>query len=191
MNRETYLEKAVQQLNKKVFKPNGYEVPKDVKVSASWSTSESRLKTARVMGTCSPRSLSEGGYNEITITLNESDSVRILDVLTHELIHAIDDCQHGHGKEFREIAVAVGLKGKMTATVAGEELEATLKEIVEELGEYPHKKLEKGQKKQGTRMLKVECSCCGWNFRTSNSRIEQMTSFDCLACQSSDSLDIA
>ena len=29
------------------------------------------------------------------------DDTRVLDVLAHELIHAIDDCKNGHGLPFK------------------------------------------------------------------------------------------
>jgi len=56
----------------------------------------------------------------------------------------------------------VGLEGKPTATVAGEQLRAKLGEIAEELGEYPHKALTPNAeiKKQSTRMIKVSCFYC-------------------------------
>jgi hypothetical protein len=57
---------------------------------------------------------------------------------------------------------AVGLEGKARATVAGAELSVKLKPIVKTLGPYPHKALDLGtrpEKKQTTRLLKVECGC--------------------------------
>ena len=77
--------------------------------------------------------------------------------LVHELIHAIDDCQNGHKKPFRDMAVLVNLEGKMTATTSGEVLIGKLKIIFDELGAYPHRKIDASQrKKQTTRMIKYE-----------------------------------
>jgi hypothetical protein len=71
--------------------------------------------------------------------------VEVLDTLTHELVHAVDDCQHRHGKEFKEIALAVGLQGKMREASAGPQLRLRLQSIATvmaaELGTYPHAKL--------------------------------------------------
>ena len=47
-----------------------------------------------------------------------------LAIQAHELVHAVDDCQHKHGKEFKKLALAIGLAGKMCATHAGEALTA-------------------------------------------------------------------
>ena len=72
----------------------------------------------------------------------------------------------------------------MTATVAGERLNAVLAEIVEKVGEYPHAGMldNPAKKKQSTRMLKVSCSECDWSFRTSQKNVDDMTSHQCLKC---------
>ncbi len=114
MNREQYLTDGINHLSG-LFLNIGYELP-PVKVTCSWpggGSAQSRI------GECWPRQASKAGYNEIFISPLIDNPVRALDVLTHELIHAIDDCQHGHRKEFSRIAKAVGLEGKPTSTYAG------------------------------------------------------------------------
>ncbi len=60
----------------------------------------------------------------------------------------------------------------MRATTASAALQADLDQITKELGEYPHAALMAGEggadapKKQGTRLLKVECPGCGYVVRT-------------------------
>jgi hypothetical protein len=99
------------------------------------------------------------------------DSVaRALDVLIHELVHIAVGLAAGHGKAFKKVASRVGLQGKMTATTASPELAEFLAKAVEALPTYPGAKLETGgesnkPKKQTTRMLKAECSCCGYTIR--------------------------
>ena len=51
--------------------------------------------------------------NYIFISPSLDDPVEVLDTLVHELAHAVDDCEHKHGKEFAEIAKLVGLEGDM------------------------------------------------------------------------------
>ena len=72
---------------------------------------------------------------------------------------------------FRNLAMAIGLTGKMTATAEGEVFKQRVKPILKKLGAFPHKKLDAsiGAKKQTTRMLKVQCRefMCGMVFRTS------------------------
>ena len=91
----------------------------------------------------------------------------MLATLTHELVHAVDDCQNGHKAPFKRIATSVGLEGKMTATHAGERLNAQLVELAESLGTYPHSLLTPPdpKKRPGSRLLKCSCSACGYTVR--------------------------
>jgi len=121
------------------------------------------------IGECWTKGASEGGiYNEIFIRPDIADSVEVLGILVHELIHATDNCKSGHRGFFRRTAKAVGLEGKMTATALGDELKERMVEYVEQAGPIPHSKL-KGKssiKKQGTRMLKISCNNCEFTART-------------------------
>ena len=192
VTRENWLIMATDKLNNGVFKQHGYEVPKDVKVSCGFPASGGRTGAKhQAIGTCHNRASSKAGVNEVYISPTQDDSIRVLDVLTHELIHAIDDCEHGHKGLFRTIAVDVGLEGKMTSTHAGKELTAKLEKIVNELGEYPHAEVSTAnKKKQGTRNIKVECSSCGFGWRASQTMINRMTNATCNGC-GSDTLTIA
>lgn len=79
----------------------------------------------------------------------------MLDILLHELIHAAVGTEEGHRGEFKRVALALGLQGKMTATIAepGTELHGKLSRIARELGPYPHKALNKNT---GTEKRKKE-----------------------------------
>jgi hypothetical protein len=47
-------------------------------------------------------------------------------------------------------------------------LRGKLQRIVADLGVYPHAKVDpNARKKQGTRLLKLQCSDCGWTARVS------------------------
>ena len=181
MNREQYLEKAITEL-KPIFKSAGYDLP-PVKVTCSWPGGGSRLKC---IGECWSRSASAADVNEIYISPVIDDSMRALDILAHELCHAVDDCQNGHRKPFSKIARGIGLAGKLTATSAGEKLAAQLAEIVATIGEYPHAAMNPGQnrKKQSTRMIKIECDDCAAVFRMSRQWAAQVETCPC--CQSTE-----
>jgi len=184
VTRENWLIMATSKLNDGVFKQCGYEVPQDVKVSCGFPASGGRTGAKhQAIGTCHNRASSKAGVNEVYISPTQDDSIRVLDVLTHELIHAIDDCISGHKGLFRTIAVDVGLEGKMTSTHAGKELTAKLEKIVKELGEYPHAEVSTAnKKKQGTRNIKVECSNCGFGWRASQTMIDRMNNAICNSC---------
>mgnify|MGYP003120913272 CR=1 FL=1 len=86
----------------------------------------------------------------------------------HEFIHVWAGIECGHRGEFARIAKAVGFTGPMTQTPATPALLDTLTEIAEILGIYPHAKVDPSlRKKQGTRMLKLQCSECGFTARVS------------------------
>ncbi len=135
MNREQWLQEAVRHLSA-IFKERGYDLP-EVRVSCGFAHSTSR----RVIGQCWSTKSSEAGINEIFISPKLADPVEVLDTLTHELVHAVDNCEHRHGKEFKAIAKDIGLEGKMREASAGKALKVRLTEIAMKIGTYPHAKL--------------------------------------------------
>ena len=172
LTREQWLNSATELLNDKVFQPMGFDIPKDVKVSCGWPSSGGTGSRQTTIGQCFSRAASSNNVNEIFISPKLSDALKVLDVLAHELIHAIDDCKSGHKGAFRTMAKAIGLEGKMTATTASPELIERLNAISEFLGEYPHGELTANGKKQGTRMKKIACDSCDFAFRASQKQID-------------------
>ncbi|CCQ44282.1 putative uncharacterized protein [Pseudarthrobacter siccitolerans] len=157
--REEWLVAAVTALAP-LFEELGETLP-EVRVSVGWPGGNGRKNS--VIGQCWSTKVAADNVSQLFISPVLDEAVRVLDVLAHELIHAIDDCESGHKGRFAKIAKALGLTGKMTATVAGDELKAQLEEIAAELGDYPHAALvnpgagAEGPKKQSTRMMKAEC----------------------------------
>lgn len=121
-----------------LFLAKGYLVPR-VRVSCAIPSTSRR---GSAVGQCWSSEFSEDGVNEIFISPVHADPVEVLDTLTHELVHAVDDCTHRHGKEFKKIALDVGLRGKMISAKAGPELRQRLAAIAADLtasvGPYPH-----------------------------------------------------
>jgi hypothetical protein len=176
--REEWLNAAVLRLSWAVFSPVGAEVP-TVRVSVGWPGGRGKKNT--VIGQCWSTGAASDKVAQLFISPVLADAVQVLDVLVHELVHAIDDCKSGHKGAFAKLAKSVGLTGKMTATVAGDELKARLEEISAELGEYPHAALvsgadgAEGPKKQGTRMIKVECpEGSGYKVRMTQTWIDEV-----------------
>ncbi len=120
-----------------IFERAGFFVP-EVKVSVGFTSGGSK---SRHLGQCWSSKSSADGINQIFISPGESDPVEVLDTLTHELVHAVDDCVSGHGDAFKKIALAVGLKGPMRSAGANEFLRQDLIRIALMLGEFPHGKL--------------------------------------------------
>lgn len=156
--REEWLTEAVGLLTHTFAGKAGVMVP-DVKVSVGWPGGGGRKNA--VIGQCWHKDAAADGLAHIFISPVLGDAGEVLATLAHELVHAVDENASGHKGNFRKIAKAIGLTGKMTATVAGHDLARHLKGVAVTLGDYPHGALAPGLgggKKQSTRMLKVTCS---------------------------------
>jgi hypothetical protein len=189
-NRETWLLKATNQLQEKVFTPVNLTIPHDVKISCGFAIGSRAGAKKMTLGVCHPRSHSKDLINEIFMSPQIDDSLQTLGTLAHELIHAIDDCKNGHKKAFRDMAHAIGLTGQMRSTTETPELVEILNTIVSDLGEYPHAKIIlNARKKQSTRNIKFECTDddgngCGFSFRTSQKNADMIQVVTCPACVS-------
>lgn len=173
MTREEWLVAATNAL-KLDFEDAETEIPEKVRVTCGWPSHGGRAKKNRITGECWPAKKSGDGHFEIFIAPTMADPIEVLGTLIHELVHASVGLDQGHKAEFRKVAIALGLAGKMTATEVGAELRERLHTLVEELGVYPHAEIDPTQAKkpQTTRMLKIECPTCGWMARTSKKWME-------------------
>ena len=168
--------------------PKGIKLDlKDVRITCGFPPSYRKSTKATMqgrysaMGVCYAKT-KERPYKQIFILpdwCNNKDIVSLGATLLHELVHAIDNCKSGHGKNFRLMATAIGLEGKMTSTHAGAELTKWIKKTAKKLGKYPQGVWIHGKAKQTTRMLKIECpkvdGDCGAIARMSSSQIEDGT----------------
>ena len=157
--REDWLIRAVAHLEP-IFQRSGYQIPK-VKVSIGFPSTGAK---GRHLGQCWGSRASEDGINQIFIAPNQSDPVEVLDTLTHELVHAVDDCKSGHGEGFKKIATDVGLKGPMRSAGAGEYLKQDLIKIAQALGHFPHARLliARGASRAGIKRPGAKCAKCGY-----------------------------
>lgn len=156
--REQWLTEAVKLITKAVFTPKDIDVP-EVRVSVGWPGG--RGKKAGVIGQCFASSMAADKVAQVFVSPQLADSTRVLQTLTHELIHAVDDCKDGHKGNFVKVAKVVGFLPKWTSSEnLSDDLLDTLKGLAEKLGTYPHAALsggEEGPKVQKTYMLKVQC----------------------------------
>jgi hypothetical protein len=179
--REAWLEAAASLYAAELFKPAGFKVPAKRKLSVGFPYGKRGGKRQHAIGECWSAECSAGGLYEIFISPEIEDAARASDILIHELVHATVGISAKHGPEFKRCALAVGLDGKMTATVAGEELSKTLKGLLKQLPAYPHKALtpsmRSGPKKQTTRLIKLVCGQCGYTVRTTQKWLDMGTPF--------------
>lgn len=127
-------------------------------------------RTGKVaLGQAFDPSISADGTFEVFINPILDRPMDVLAVLAHELAHVWAGIEAGHRGEFARIARAIDLVGPLTSTSAGSWLSNELHDIAHILGAYPHAKVDpNARKKQGTRLLKLQCSSCGWTARVSS-----------------------
>jgi hypothetical protein len=159
--REEWLMQAVEQI-KPIFERMGYQVP-TVKVSVGFPSSGSK---GRHLGQCWSTKSSADGMNQIFIAPHLPTPIEVIDTLVHELVHAVDDCQSGHGDNFKRIAKDIGLKGPMRSAGAGEELMKDLIKIADLLGNFPHGRLiiPRATSNAAVKRPGARCSTCGYEI---------------------------
>ncbi len=166
--REHWLLRAIEILETEKFQPLGKSFIK-TRVSVGFPDGSKKA----IGQYWYPESTADG-YGNIFIHPGQGDPVDILGILVHKLVH--NSCgEHGHGKGFKKLALAVGLEGKMRTTVPGKELTSYLKKLAKKLGNFPHSAIKKNAKpptpKQTTRMVKMSCGDCGYICRAATSTI--------------------
>ena len=114
--------------------------------------------------------------------------MRVAGINAHETIHAVGlKCRHRG--PFATVARALGLEGPLTATTEGVAFKRHVAPILDALGPYPHAALlnprsggpsrgdpgevpSSGAPKQGTRLLKCQCTNCGYVARVTRKWID-------------------
>jgi hypothetical protein len=177
--REEWLQAFIDAARPKFEEVNA-PLPYNVRVAVGFTSKGARGKT---IGECWSSICSQDGHFEIFLKPTLDGAARIADVLTHELIHAAVGLKAGHGQAFKRVAVALGLGGKMTATIAMQGWYEWALPVLDRLGPIPYGTLNgaenSGRKKQKTALLKVECDTCGWLARVTAKHIDP---YDELAC---------
>src|SRR4051812_1552504 len=141
VNREAWLQRAIDIYFRPVFDQLGYAIPPVIHVSVGWGAGRAGAESKDIAGQCWGGSASADSYPHIFISPAVGDAAEVLGILAHELVHATLDPFLDHGKDFRDLATAIGLMGKMTATtpdMATYTQYMLLASDGEELGPYPH-----------------------------------------------------
>lgn len=167
-NREQWLSRAVDEL-RPLFKQVNKVLPKKIRVSVGFP-----LGSRTAGGECWSVSCSADGTFEIFVSPRVAKPVVVLTILTHELCHTRAGIDAKHGKDFKAVAAAIGLEGKMEATTAGPELLGQLYVIAKTLGKYPHAILTPtDKKKQSTRLIKLQCPDCDYIVRATRKHLDE------------------
>lgn len=175
--REQWLIAAVA-LMTPLFEGAGYKVPEKLRVSCGWPSARGLSKKNPTIGQCWSNEAASDKINQIFISpiLNQPvEQYGLLDVLAHEVAHAVVGIKEKHNKIFGKCVRAIGLEGKLTATYGGKDFMAQAEKWAAKLGSYPHGKLsglKSPVKKQTTRLIKCECGKCEYTARVTRKWLE-------------------
>lgn len=164
--REDWLAAAVERL-RPVFERKGFPLPAALRVSCGFPSRGALSRKARVIGQCWHGVDAADGMAQVFVSPVVSDTEEVLGVLVHELGHAALGPKIGHKGRFIAFCKALYLEGKPTHTTVGDEFKRYISPLVAPLGKYPHAALTPttAERKQSTRLLKVECAVCGYICR--------------------------
>jgi hypothetical protein len=178
-HREQWLTQATNMIRSS-WEPLGVAVPMDVKLTCGFPGGGS---PQRRIGECWPRSRSGANVNEVMISPVLADSMIVLDVLGHELIHAADNCASGHGAAFTKASKTVGYSGGKHSKIDSMRGLELVQAIVARLGAYPHAKVELTAKKRNAShgLHKLECGCGNVSYMTAK-KVEDFGFPVCGAC---------
>lgn len=181
--RESWLRAATSVLREH-FATCGYPLPDRMRFSIGFTSSG--RKTKRVGELWHAVTSADETY-ELFIRADLDNPIDVLGVLVHELVHAVLPLDAGHGRLYKEAALKLGLVGQMRTARPGPLLQPTIAAVLDQLGPLPHARLaiERGRdnrgpidrpKKQGTRLLKAECSdeTCGYSVRITAKWVDEL-----------------
>lgn len=164
------------------FKRQGAPIPERVRIGVGFPSIRGIAAKEQRIGECWSSKRSGDDHHEIIVSPVLADPMRVAGVLAHELVHASVGVECGHKGPFRALALAIGLEGKMTATVEGEAFKRLAAPILDALGPYPHAELHamsNGRKKQVSRLVKCECTRCGYVARVARQWLDEQGAPHC------------
>ena len=170
--REEWLNELAHAL-RPTFEHHKSPLPSDLRLSCGYPSNGGKGQT---IGECHSPIASADGTTEIFVRPDLHDPLEVGAVVLHELCHAALGTEFKHGKVFKRLAIAVGLEGKMKATTAGPAARTLLRDLLADLGPYPHGRLGlagAGGKKPSKppAQKNVTCRICGFAAKI---RVEQM-----------------
>jgi len=170
LTREQWLNRFVD-ATQAAFAFNGKPLPPNVR--AAICPPHRKMKA---IGLCWSDAVVEDGGREIWVTSAETDPVRVAGILVHELCHAALPHEAKHGPEFRRLATALGLEGRMTATTEGARFRTIWGDLLAKLGPLPAGRYVHGHAvdfrvQKTPRMTNMACPQCGFVAKV---RIDQM-----------------
>lgn len=145
------------------------ELGAGIKVHISDTIGKKRVSNrnggSHAIGYCYPKSWSEGNERVIEVDRTLDNTLNVLNVVAHEVSHAVLPEGLGHNGAFVKLVKDVfKLGGKPTATVETPEFLLLVANWINNNGLYPHVSYTDKGAKQTTRLIKLAClniACAG------------------------------
>lgn len=132
-------------------------------------------KKGRVLGLTYAKEDTNANVNEIFISAHVKDAEQAILVLTHELIHALDNCESHHRGYFARVAKRVGFLTPLTKLNPSDDLKDLAQLIADDLPPLPNDGIKTGHEKtQKNRNLSCTCTGCEYKFRTTKKWIVEL-----------------
>lgn len=175
INREHWLERMGAELVERIEDTAKAKMPK-FRISCGWPSRGGLSLKKPVIGQCWPGMVSKDGTHELFIAPTISDDTTVAGVVAHEMVHAIVGTKVGHRGPFVRVVYGIGLTGKPTATIPGEEFKEYVDPIIKKIGPYPHTAMVPSgkYKAQSTRLIKASCSDCGYVVRVTRKWVDSV-----------------
>jgi hypothetical protein len=168
------------------FEAIGYPLPYNLRTSIGWT---SKGADSNCIAEATHASASSDGHYEIFVSprtpQGDNVDVAVAAALTHELAHLAAGFEHGHKGPFKRCATALGLVGRMEATLPGTDWFKWAQPILEEMGPMPMGTIDLSKATAGraptakTSLLKTYCPSCGWLARVTFKHIEAHPYLNC------------
>jgi len=156
MNREAWLTTLAAEIEPHIVS-QGIELPVYT-VTLGFPSKRATSAKNRRIGECVYAPSVKDGSCFLSVSPLLADEIEIAGVLAHELLHVGLGPTVGHKAPFARAAKLLGLDGKPTATVPGDEFRQWIAPTLKELGPIPHSPVDLSDaKKQTTRQLKAIC----------------------------------
>lgn len=134
--REAWLNAAIAECDRLLFKPRDLEVPTRLRASCG-------LCGGKYIGLCFDPECADDKATHIFIDPRLAEPIEVLAALIHEMVHATVGLECKHKGKFLKVIRDLGLEGKPTSThvAEGTELHGICMEMAVTLGDYPHSPL--------------------------------------------------
>jgi hypothetical protein len=182
VNREHWLEECGQRIKPRLEEIVEKKMPK-FSISCGFPSRGGLSTKKPIIGQCWPGVVSKG-VHQMFIAPTIANEITVSATIAHEMAHAIVGTKAGHKGPFIPAIRGMGLIGKPTATEAGDVFVDFIKPILKMLGPYPHVAMVANNKykSQPTRLIKCQCTGCGYTVRTTAKWLDLSGTPICPAC---------